>query len=195
MNYKYLYVMFPKKDERVRFLSSAILTFGLSLDTISSLLEKDPNYFYAYISVDNPLEASVNKIFNDSLKSQIIAKEKFVDYFNKLEEAHNNDKEKYRKLLDMLTDKDFKKIKDKLAISRPHLSDEEIVIILKYQLKYMLSNGSVAFILQIDRKNYSNRVKALKDKYPELVDEYEKMMKFNQMEFLKMKQKKSSKRS
>lgn len=185
MDYKYLYVMFPKREVRISFITQSILTFGLRLETISFLLNADKDYLYSNLYKNNAFYQSLTKTFNRSLKDQEKAKEKFISYFNSLKEAHQNkDKEKIRELLRIINDKDAIKLaKEKGQYAS--LKDEEILIILKYQLKYMLSSVDVSKMFDLSRRIYSERVKKMENLYPELVAEYNELAYINRLPYAK----------
>lgn len=172
MNYKYLYVLFPKKENRILFLSSVVLTFGLRLETISSLINCDTQYFDEQMKNYSKVYTSLKICFKYSIKEQGKAKGDFINYFNKLEEAHKNkDKQKLNELLKVVKDTEF--IEFYQGKKPRYLSDEQILIILKYQLKYLVPTQSITKLLQLDSTNYSMRVRLLADKYPELVNDFD----------------------
>lgn len=185
MDYKYLYIMFPKKETRNAFLTQCILTFGLTLETLSSLLNADKEYLYNNLFTNNPFYRNLTRTVKHTIKEQEKAKEKFTNYFNSLKEAYQNkDKEKIRELLRVINDKDaIKLMKDKKEQQR--LTDEEVLIMLKYQLKYMLTSKETSKIYSIDRGTYHDRIKKLESEYPELVAEYSELAYVNTLLFHK----------
>lgn len=185
MDYKYLYIMFPKKEIRTSFITQVILTFGLTLDSISELLNADKDYLYSKLSNNNQFYQSLLKTFNHTLKDQEKAKEKFINYFNSLKEAHQNrDMEKVRELLRVINDKDAI-ILSKKNEQYDRLTDNDIVVILRYQLKYMLTGVTVAKMFGLSRRNYGERVKKLESEYPELVAEYNELSYINRLPYAK----------
>lgn len=179
MDYKYLYIMFPKKEVRIAFITQSILTFGLTLETTSLLLNADKDYLYSKLSDGNQFYRSLTRTFNHTLKDQEKAKERYISYFNSLKEAHQNkDKEKIRELLRVINDKDASIIR-KERKKGESLTDNNILIILKYQLKYMLTSAEISRMFDLSRNNYRERVKRLENKYPELVAEYNELAYIN----------------
>lgn len=177
INYRYLYVLFPDKDKRIMFLTSAILTFSLRLESICELLKSSPDYFYQKIMANNKFNASIYKVFTYSIKDQEKAKMEFINYFNKLEEAHKNKNEKRMKeLLEVVSDNSLTKLfeeKKEGKLKSESLTDEQIVTIVKYQLKYMLSTIGICKIMDITKNYYTKRVHQLGNEYLALVMDFD----------------------
>lgn len=185
MDYKYLYVMFPKKEVRIAFITQSILTFGLTLETTSLLLNADKEYLHSKLSDGNQFYRSLTRTFNHTLKDQEKAKEKFISYFNSLKEAHQSkDKDKIRELLRVINDKDASTLMKEKKKGEP-LTDNDILIILKYQLKYMLTSVTISKMFDFDRRNYGERVKRLESEHPELVAEYKELAYINRLPYAK----------
>ena len=73
--------------------------------------------------------------------------------------------------MSILSDKKAKDIiKNK---KRTPWKEEEILVLLKYQIKYSLSQTDIEKIFRIDNYNYSVYVRKLQDKYPELVSYFD----------------------
>lgn len=58
------------------------------------------------------------------------------------------------------------------------LADEQILTILKYQIKYMLETKSIARIFNIDRGTYSSRVRNLGPEYANLISDFDYLSDF-----------------
>lgn len=66
----------------------------------------------------------------------------------------------------------------KTRFKRKKLSDEQILAILKYQIKYMLETKSIAGIFNIDRGTYSSRVRNLGQEYADLISDFDYLSDF-----------------
>lgn len=64
------------------------------------------------------------------------------------------------------------------------LSEEDVLIILKYQLKYLLSTAKIEKIFQVHHSSYIPRVQSLREKYPVLVSQYEALTEINYKNYL-----------
>lgn len=175
MDYRYLYVMFPNKENRVKFLTNSILYFGLRLETIANILNTSEEFIYSLIRENSDLVLHVKKTFTYSLKDQNIASENFINYYNNLVDAHKKVKENRRGYVELLDTIFDTKVESIIKDNNPdkHYTDEDILAILKYQLKYMFSSRMIESVVRINRKVYADRVRRLNDKYPELVKEFE----------------------
>ena len=179
MNIKYLYLMFPTKEKRNMFLSQCILTFGLHLDAICMLTGFDEKILYDEL-VNRALKyhESVQKVFKNGMKRQDIAINDFLDFYNRLCKAYENkNREELLSILHELSDK-----KAIYLAKRPEprkiLRDEEILTILKYQIKYMLGVTQTAQYFKIDRATYATRVRKLGDEYANLISDFDYLSDF-----------------
>lgn len=173
MNIKYLYLMFPTKEKRNIFLSQCILTFGLNLDAISMLTGFDKETLYnELIYRGTKYYESVQRVFKNGMKRQDIAINDFLDFYNRLCQAYEaKDREAISIILHELSDKKAINLAKRPATMKT-LTDEQILVILKYQIKYMLSVTQTADIFKLDRHGYAKRVRKLEDDYTNLVSDF-----------------------
>ena len=173
MNIKYLYLMFPTKEKRNIFLSQCILTFGLNLDAISMLTGFDKETLYnELINRGTKYYESVQRVFKNGMKRQDIAINDFLDFYNRLCQAYEaKDREAISIILHELSDKKAINLAKRPATIKT-LTDEQILVILKYQIKYMLSVTQTADIFKLDRHGYAKRVRKLEDDYTNLVSDF-----------------------
>ena len=182
MNIKYLYLMFPTKEKRNIFLSQCILTFGLNLDAISMLTGFDKETLYnELINRGTKYYESVQRIFKNGMKRQDIAINDFLDFYNRLCQAYEaKDREAISIILHELSDKKAINLAKRPATIKT-LTDEQILVILKYQIKYMLSAMQIETIFHIENSNYARRVRKLQEKYPKLVSDFDYLSDFYYM--------------
>lgn len=169
-----LYKMFPNENKRKDFLTKCILTFSLRLDTLSTILKEDKNELFKYLVYNgNPLFENVTMVFEHTMKDQTKAREKFESFFRRLTNASlSGNKKKIESVLGELSDKKVKKILKSGYSSIKDLSNEDVIAILKYQIKYMLDTNTIERIFNLERHSYSNRIRKLENEYPELVSDF-----------------------
>lgn len=173
INILFLYKMYPHKDKRMLFLTKCALTFGLRLESLSMVLKLDKDELYKNMMYNNPLWNSLDMLFKHGMVRQDIAIDNFINYFNELSKASSmNDKTKLMELLNLISDKNAKELIEGRKLVKKQLSGEDIITILKYQLKYMLPSKSVANLFNTSKSNYEKRVKALGEDYASLLSDY-----------------------
>lgn len=192
---KYLWKMFPLKEKRNEFFIDCILTFGLRLSSLSKIFGYTYEELFKLVVYGNKYKyASLNKALTYGVIGDIEAEKNFLQFFQELVLAYQRRevaykekdakkyreaKAKYEEVLDQLSDKRAISLMRKNKIVKPgiHLTDEEITIILKYQIKYLLSIRQIERLFPIDGGNYSKRVKKLKN--PQLISYYNSLSDFN----------------
>ena len=166
--------LFPTEEVRKRFITMAILEFQLSVDDLESLLGIDKKNLYdEFASYNGNVSPIVwhNFEFNHELPG--VAKERFLTYLNRLQRAIRYGNEKLAKsILEELYDKEIVKFKQTHKPGDP-IADEEILAIVKYQIKYSLSTTKLGEILGINRNSYAKRLQKILVNYPELERKYE----------------------
>ena len=177
-----LYQMFPTRQKRINFLTNCILTFGLRLETLSHLLGKDVEILAKEIESGNQLYTYISNVFKHGMKNQQEAVMEFESFFERLKVASlTKDKNKITVVLEEISDKEAKKIAKRDLSKLQILTDEEILTILKYQIKYMLSAMQIETIFHIENSNYARRVRKLQEKYPKLVSDFDYLSDFYYM--------------
>ena len=161
--------MFPTEEVRKRFLTMAILEFQLSMDDLEFLLGIDKKTLYdEYVYGNGNIGETVKKEFDFNSELPGVAKERFLTYLNRLQRAIKYGNEKLAKsILEELYDKEIVKFKRNHEFGE-RISDEEILAMVKYQIKYLLSNNQLGKILNISKRNYSVRLQKLLPNYPDL---------------------------
>lgn len=185
---RYLWKMFPLKEKRNEFFIDCILTFGLRLNSLSKIFGYTYEELYKLVVYGNKYKhASLNKVLTYGVIGDIKAEENFLKFFQELvlayqkrEDAYKEKdakkykeaKAKYEEVLDQLSDKEAISLMRKNKTVKPgtHLTDAEITIILKYQIKYLLSSLQIQEMFPIENSNYAKRVKKLGD--PQLISYY-----------------------
>lgn len=180
MNVKYLYQMFPTKEKRNHFLSQCVLTYGLSLDSLCAILGLNKEKTFAdLVTKSTKFAESVEKTFKFGMKRQDKASADFILFFTNLSEAYERkNKEEILNVLKKLSDKKAIFIVKRPDPKEKRLTDEQILTILKYQIKYMLQIETIAKIFNIDRGTYSSRVRNLGPEYANLISDFDYLSDF-----------------
>lgn len=186
MNTKYLYLMFPNVEKRRKFIINCSLTFGLRLETLADILGENKEKIYGeLLYATDYMHSSLLALFELGMNVQEDDKKEFIEFFNELVEANKKkDKEKIIELLNVISDKDAMNVIKKRQNGVNRLSEEDVLIILKYQLKYLLSTAKIETIFQVHHSSYIPRVQSLREKYPVLVSQYEALTEINYKNYL-----------
>lgn len=168
--------MFPSQKGQQNFMNLSILTFGLTLDTIADLTDMSKEDFYKKYIYYSSLCEAVNRRWQHIANTQEEAAFNFKDFVRRLMIAYiARDSEAFTKITHEITDHDA------LGIIRGRkkggsLTNENILVILKYQIKYGLSNTDISQICSMDRSRYGKKVEALIEEYPEYRHAYETLV-------------------
>lgn len=176
MNYEQLIQLFPNKNKRSNFLIKVILTFGIRLDALSKVLGVDSEKIYRDIySCGTSYATSLLLVLKKGMKKQDVASAEVQNYFNNLFlAAKKKNVEEIKKIMEVISDKEALELLNKINNSR-HIvwKDEEIVIMLKYQIKYMLTSMDIERIFHIENTNYARKVRALPSEYSSLISDFD----------------------
>lgn len=176
MNYEQLTQLFPNKNKRSNFLIKVILTFGIRLDALSKVLSVDSEKLYRDIySCGTSYATSLLLVLEKGMKKQDVASAEVQNYFNNLFlAAKKKNVEEIKKIMEVISDKEALELLNKINNSR-HIvwKDEEIVIMLKYQIKYMLTSMDIERIFHIENTNYARKVRALPSEYSGMISDFD----------------------
>lgn len=180
MDLKYLYMMFPTKEKRNKFIINSALTFGLRLETLSKIFQIDSKTLKTELLFKTIyMTESMQALFEIGMNNQEQATSNFIAFYNELvESAKNKDKEKIQEVMEVLKDTKAIKLMKREIPGTSKLTDEEILTILKYQIKYMLGVSQTASYFKIDRGLYAKRVRSLQDNYYDLVSDFDYLSDF-----------------
>ena len=176
MNYEQLIQLFPNKNKRSNFLIKVILTFGIRLDALSKVLSVDSEKIYRDIySCGTSYATSLLLVLKKGMKKQDVASAEVQNYFNNLFlAAKKKNVEEIKKIMEVISDKETLELLNKINNSRYIVwKDEEIVIMLKYQIKYMLTSMDIERIFHIENTNYARKVRALPSEYSSLISDFD----------------------
>lgn len=132
--------MFPSIEKRLDFLSLVTLEYGLSLDSLEELLGVDKETLYQELVKNNmKYNSPLYRRFSSPAINQEEARRKFKEYIKELTYACiDKDVEKIRTLLREVSDKDINEFVAR-KVKGQKIEDEEMLMILKYQIKYQLN--------------------------------------------------------
>ena len=174
---EYLTKFFPSEEKRMIFIRKCIFTFGLRLPCVAKILQTDEEMAKKLVLENSKdLYEPLMRVFNHSLIYEEEAMSNFVYYFSRLVWTVKNKPRKY--ISQVLMDLEDKAIKCRLDKVNGHLTDEQIILILKYQLKYLYSTTYISEKFSIKHKTYADRVRNLKDKIPRLVSYFDSLSDF-----------------
>lgn len=183
--YKVICYQFPTREKRFKFLGKCALTFGLRKETLVSILGLEEEELIKEILKHNSdVYLPLKKVLSYGVLRQDIAMNSFTSYILELSNANKiEDKEKryeeLKKLRDVLSDKAFIETMKKRVNVKTHFTEEEMVAIMKYQVKYMIGIKELEDYYGISHTYYAKNYGALKEKYPLLVDAIEAIADIN----------------
>ena len=157
-----------------KFLLHAALTFRLHLDTLSSLFQIDEQVLSEELyKVAKGAYESLNYLFLHDGKDQLKARDNFLIYYRQLLNAiREKDEVEKKRLLEVISDAKVIEFKKNHKLNG-RLSDDDILTLVNYQLKYALYGDTIEYTFDISRKTYQKRVNELLENYPEIKREYE----------------------
>lgn len=176
MNYEQLTQLFPNKNKRGNFLIKVIFTFGIRLDALSKVLSVDSEELYQDIySCGTSYATSLLLVLEKGMKKQDVASAEVQNYFNSLFlAAKKKNVEEIKKIMEVISDKETLELLNKIKNSHHMVwKDEEIVIMLKYQIKYMLTSMDIERIFHIENTNYARKVRALPSEYSGMISDFD----------------------
>lgn len=164
---------FPDEGRRKNILSLIILTYGLKLETISTILNEEPETLKKHLLDNNDKYHSLTKLFLLGYGDQEEAKSNFYGYFIKLYLSYTSkNRDSIKNCLLAISDSDALAVQQKHKDSKI-LTDDDIMILVKFQLKYFYTREELASIIGINARHYSSRVNECLVNYPELRSQYE----------------------
>ena len=172
-------LFYKRLEDQRQFLIHLALTFRATFKTIEELFNISLDNLFA--QTDEYTYSVAFNYLNVELLDQEEVKRKIIAYYKEYLDAYRNkDIEKIRKLIRSVTDYDIKKYKLTHVVGSPFTSDD-IIALLKYQLKYGLSNNKMGEIFHIDSTKYSKNVYMIleQEQYKDLKIRYERLMDYN----------------
>ena len=113
--------------------------------------------------------------------NQELVKQRIRDFYNAYKKARlEGNKEELVNLIRQISDYRAKKVRER-EIGQPY-SDEDILALINYQIKYGLTNDKMEKVFSLDRDIYARKVQALltQEGYEELRVSYEHLASYNE---------------
>lgn len=179
---------YKNEEQQYIFLRRLALTFRARLPLLSELFHIDEEELFNKLRMYNrSVEDSLKYLYYFDISDQEEAKRNIIAFYQELLTAVvKKDKETQKFLIGIIADSRIKSLIKEKHLDR-NLSDEEILVILEYQLKYALDHKDAAGMLGINPENYRRRVLAVISGDEELKTCYERLMDYNQHLFLHTK--------
>lgn len=176
---------YKNEEQQYIFLRRLALTFRARLPLLSELFQIDENELFNKLRMYNhSVEDSLKYLYYFDVSDQDEAKRNIISFYQELLTAViKKDKAVQKFLIGRIADIRIKSLIKEKHIDR-NLSDEEILVILEYQLKYALDHSDAAGMLGINPDSYRRRVLAVIEKDEELKMRYERLMGYNQQLFM-----------
>ena len=184
---------YKSEEQQYIFLRRLALTFRARLPLLSELFQIGENELFDKLRMYNHrVEDSLKYLYYFDISDQEEAKRNIIAFYQELLTAVlKKDRDVQKFLIGRIADSRIKGLIKEKHLDR-NLSEEEILIILEYQLKYALDHNNVAGMLGISSENYRRRVLAAIAKDEDLKARYERLMDYNQHLFLSTKKPKRS---
>ena len=176
-------LLYKDEKKQIKFLISAILTFRVKLETLSELLNLDKDIISKKIyKYSSQYYESLNYLFYSDYYNQEIARKNFLNFYYQLLKAKKeNNIEEINKCISMIDDSKINQLLNKVGEIK--FTDEEIEIIVKFQLKYAIQSTLMTNILQYNNRSaYYRRIVNFFDRNPQLEDlknRYEELMNYH----------------
>lgn len=154
-------------NSEYELLFKMALTFRLKLDMLTTL------FVYSEKEILSRLETykyknAIEYLFYFDDYNEEVARANFVLFYKRLLKAKNE--ETMNRILSELNDLDTESV-----LISDGLQDEEMEIILNYQIKYALSNNEIIKLFNIDRETYNKRLIEFFGTHPNYMFEYKKL--------------------
>ena len=167
------------ENKQYIFLRHLALTFHLKLYSLTYLFQIAPDVLYKNLKRYNRSSIeSLNYLFGADTSNQELAISTVLDYCEALSDAlkGRNQEEMFR-LIHQIDDYYPKIIKKKKDENNDIiLSLEEIIYILRYQIKYHLSYTQISKTFHISRTIYSKKTRKYVEDKPKLQEQYKSVV-------------------
>lgn len=159
VSHVHLELLCSKKEENNLIIHLA-LTFRLHLDTLSSLLDIKESVLERRLlnACNSKTKKALENLFYFDKTKQENNVVKFLDYYKELLNAIiKKDNMTKSKLLNKVSDAYILEFKKNYIIGSK-LKRKEVVVLLNYQIKYILTDEEIVKMFKIDLNDYRNKV-------------------------------------
>lgn len=174
-NHLKLDILYSDEEKQYKFLAQLALTYRTKLDLLSDLFQIDEEILLNnLLKYNSNLSNSLNYLFNRESYIEDIAKYNTVLFYKNLVNALlKKDNNYFNKVINEISDKDIQEFLNK---PKDILNNKDILMLLKYQLKYSLSNKTMSNIFNIDELIYTNLLKNILNHNIELNNRYNELI-------------------
>ena len=183
--------VYSSDENRMKFIARIALTYGLKLMTLEAIFEtKNDDMQHNLLKYNNQQmnshlldlfsygiqETAVLEAYDFimELKNLLIAKGKAKDDPAKLTEIEA----KISQTMEKISDVDIKKFKTNHQTGTP-ITDAELGAIVKFQIKYLLTDVKLCALLKITNEEYKEALARLENINPALNKEYQNLSKLH----------------
>lgn len=115
---------------------------------------------------------AINYLFQYDNTNELIAVDELISFYKKLIPVRNN-KELFNKVMSEIDDTKIKRI-----LSNKLINDQNVYDVLKFQIKYALSNEYIISLFNISLEEYENLIKDILEKDPILYSNYTNLLNY-----------------
>lgn len=181
MNKLKLEIFSKSEDKQYLYLRHLILTFRAKLPLVSELFQiSEEELYQKLIEYNGNSYRALLYLFNHDAADQDLAKRNMITFYkNLISTLISKNKNEQKRLIDSISDKDAVNVQKK-GNNGEDLSDDDILIIMKHQLKYAMSYRGVATLFSQHRHSMCLRMERLIGDNEELKEKFEKLSAFNE---------------
>lgn len=187
--------VYKSEENKMKLLARMALTFGLKLITLETIFgtKNDDMQHSLYKNNNEKMNAHLMNLFSYGVRKQENAVNdayEFVKNLKALLAFKNENKnvaekvkecdQKISEAMEVLSDAEIKKFKDNYQAGTP-LTLEDTKTLVKFQVKYVLSNVNLCTMMKITNEEYTKSVQALAISDPELYFEYVELNKLHKV--------------
>jgi len=176
-----LEIFSKNEDKQYVYLKHLILTFRAKLPLVSELFQIDEEELYQKLIKynDNSYRGFIYLFYHEDYDQELARKNIIIFYKNLISALTNKDKDEQHKLVNLISDNDAVSVQKK-SNNGILLSDNDILIIMRHQLKYAMSYRALASMFALNRPTMCARIDRLIGDDEELKDKYERLAAFNE---------------
>jgi len=174
------------QEKQMNVLKHMILTFRPKLSLLSELFQIEENQLYELIMLyAKDSSESIKYIFEFEYTDQNVAREKIISFYQDLVNAKNSkDKNEISSVWAQIDDSRYERFKNnRQPLSR--LCDEDIELVVSYQLKKCCAQEEACKTLGISFSQYKIRLKEIICPGHPLYNQYEQLAAYKNFKYLK----------
>ena len=173
-------VFYKTEEKQYIFLRRLALTYRASLPLLSELFQISQEELKTKLRKYNDgVLKSLTYLFNYDISNQDNARNRIIMFYKKILTAMiEKDEDTVKSLIDYISDSKMKKL-IKIKTPEKAWSNEDILTLLNYQLKYALTLREVSGMVRYNAASYQQRVIPLLEENPKLKENYVRLAEYN----------------